>query len=69
MGDFLPKLPCHTDPYQQEVQDAGVAEERAEYENHACEHPSRYGRHALYVGRGVVDGVEDVDQDEEESDK
>ena len=61
---------CHSKKtHQKEVEDAGVAQERAKNEEHACKHPGGDGRHSFHIGRCVVDGVEDVDQDQEQGDQ
>ncbi len=55
--------------YQEEVQDAGVGQERPEDEEHAGDHPRADGRHALDVRRHVGDRVENVDEHKEQGDK
>lgn len=55
--------------YQEEIEDATVGHQCSKDEKHASNHPGGDGRHPLGIGRDVGDGVEDVDQHQEERDK
>ncbi len=55
--------------YQEKIEQPRVAQQRAEHEENAGDHPGGDGGHTFHVGRHICDGVEDVYENEKYCDE